>query len=60
MQHFEEGTVREDNANLCAALTGMRKALDSKCLERDHLFGNKKSTSSLCPNVRGGTIFPDD
>lgn len=60
VQHFEEGTVREDNANLCAALTGIRKALDSKCLERDHLFGNKKSTSPLCTNLCGGAIFPGD
>lgn len=27
---------------------------------RDHLFGNKKPTSSLCPNLRGRGVFPDD
>lgn len=30
---FEKSAAREDLAKLCAALTGIRKALDSKCLE---------------------------
>ena len=31
---FEKSAAREDLAKLCAALTGIRKALDSKCLGR--------------------------
>ena len=33
VQHFEKDAIRENIANLCAALTGMYKALDTKCLE---------------------------
>lgn len=51
VQHFEEGTVREDNANLCAALTGMRKALDSKCLEIGITYSTTRSQHLPCARI---------
>lgn len=51
VQHFEKGIVREDNANLCAALTGIRKALDSKCLEIGITYSATRSQYLPCARI---------
>ena len=51
VQHFEKGTVWEDNVNLCAALIGMHKALDTKCLEIGITYSANRRESLPCAYI---------
>ena len=48
---FEKSAAREDLAKLCAALTGIRKALDSKCLEIGITYSATRSQHLPCARI---------
>ena len=45
---FEKSDAREDIANLCVALTGMRKAHDTKCLEIGITYSANRRERQTC------------
>ena len=51
VQHFEKDAVQEDIANLCAALTGMHKALSTQCLEIGITYSATRNKHLPCARI---------
>lgn len=51
MELFEKSAAREDLAKLCAALTGIRKALDSQWLEIEISYSANRREPRPCARI---------